>query len=73
MQKSGEIDFILEQDGMLYPIEIKKSANPGSKIAETFKLLDKASLKCGQGAVVCMKNNVSAISKDALIVPAWAV
>ena len=68
-----EIDFILEQDGMLYPIEIKKSANPGSKIAETFKLLDKASLKCGQGAVVCMKNNVSAISKDALIVPAWAV
>ena len=50
-----EIDIILEHDGVLNPIEIKKSANPGSELIKVFKLLDKSSAKRSKGAVVCMK------------------
>jgi len=38
-----EIDIILEQDGVLNPIEIKKTSNPGTELTKVFSLLDKAS------------------------------
>ncbi|MGN0469100.1 MAG: ATP-binding protein [Acutalibacteraceae bacterium] len=68
-----EIDVVLEHDGELNPIEIKKTANPGSELTKVFSLLDKASVKRGKGAVICMKQHVSAIDKDNYIVPVWAI
>ena len=64
-----EIDIILEHDGVLNPIEIKKSANPGSELIKVFKLLDKSSAKRSKGAVVCMKPELSAIDRENYIVP----
>ena len=58
-----EIDIILEHDGVLNPIEIKKSVNPGSELIKVFKLLDKSSAKRSKGAVVCMKPELSAIDR----------
>lgn len=68
-----EIDIILEHDGVLNPIEIKKSANPGSELIKVFKLLDKSSAKRSKGAVVCMKPELSAIDKENYIVPVWMI
>lgn len=68
-----EIDIILEHDGVLNPIEIKKSANPGSELIKVFKLLDKSSAKRSKGAVVCMKPELSAIDRDNYIVPVWII
>ena len=42
-----EIDLVLEQGGVLNPIEIKKSANPGSEQTKAFHLLDKSSTPRG--------------------------
>ena len=68
-----EIDLVLEQDGELHPIEIKKSANPASEILRVFSVLDKPSLKRGNGAVICLKTDLSAFNKENYIVPVWMI
>lgn len=68
-----EIDLILEQDGELHPIEIKKSANPAAEILRVFPVLDKSSLKRGNGAVICLKTDLSAFNKENYIVPVWMI
>ena len=68
-----EIDLVLEQDGELHPIEIKKSANPAAEILRVFPVLDKSSLKRGNGAVICLKTDLSAFNKENYIVPVWMI
>ena len=68
-----EIDIILEHDGVLNPIEIKKSANPGSELVKVFGLLDNASIPRSKGAVICMKPELSAIDRENYIVPIWVI
>jgi predicted AAA+ superfamily ATPase len=66
---SNEIDLIIENDGKLSPIEIKKSANPSPELLRAFNVLNKPNIKKGTGAVICMKDEFSAFSKENLIVP----
>jgi len=68
-----EIDIVLEHDGMLNPIEIKKSANPGSELVKVFGLLDNASIPRSKGAVICMKPELSVIDRENYIVPVWVI
>ena len=70
---SREIDIVLEHDGVLNPLEIKKSANPGSELVKVFKLLDKSSTPRSKGAVLCMKPELTALDKDNFIVPIWMI
>lgn len=51
-----EIDLILERDGKLFPIEIKKMASPPKKLTKVFDLIDKSPLQRGTGAILCNCN-----------------
>lgn len=68
-----EIDIVLEHDGILNPIEIKKTSNPGTELTKVFALLDRASVPRGKGAVVCMKPKVGVIDRDNFVVPIWTI
>ena len=68
-----EIDIVLEHDGILNPLEIKKTSNPGSELTKVFALLDKASVPRGKGAIICMKETLSAVDSDNYIVPIWMI
>ena len=68
-----EIDIVLEHDGVLNPIEIKKTANPGKELIRVFDLLDKSSTPRSKGAVICMKPSLNAIDRDNYIVPVWMI
>ncbi|MBQ3016700.1 MAG: ATP-binding protein [Clostridia bacterium] len=68
-----EIDVIMEGDGKLYPLEIKKTANPDKRIVRTFSVIDKSSLQLGTGAVLCMSDQFGAFDRDNLIVPIWVI
>lgn len=70
---SNEIDLVLESDGMLHPIEIKRTASPGTELIRPFKLLDKASVPRGKGAIICMKEKLSAVDGDNYIIPIWMI
>lgn len=68
-----EIDVIIEGDGKLCPLEIKKTAMPDKRIIKTFGVIDKAPLKIGTGAVLCMAEQFGAFDKNNLIVPIWII
>lgn len=70
---SNEIDMVIESDGMLHPLEIKRSVNPGSELFGAFNLLDKASVPRGNGAILCMRPKLSAINSENYIVPIWMI
>ncbi len=72
-KNSNEIDLIMESDGQLHPIEIKKSINPPTQITGAFKLLDKASVPRGTGAIICLREALSAIDSSTYIVPVWMI
>ena len=68
-----EIDIVLEHDGVLNPLEIKKSSNPGTELVKVFDLLDKSSTPRSKGAVLCVKPELSAIDRDNYIIPIWMI
>lgn len=80
-----EIDLLLYQDGVLSPIEIKKSASPGKDAIKNFKVLkpvtDPASfggleslkVEIGNGSVVCMSSNLLPLDDKNWYVPAWVI
>lgn len=49
-----EIDVIVELNGLVHPLEIKKSASPDRRESKKFTLLDKISVPRGNGGIVCM-------------------
>lgn len=51
----GEIDLILQENGILYPIEIKMSTMPKASMASEFDVLDGVpDQKRGMGAIICL-------------------
>ncbi|MCC8081365.1 MAG: ATP-binding protein [Lachnospiraceae bacterium] len=68
-----EIDLVLEHDGMLNPIEIRKTANPGTELVKMFRVLDRSSTPRSNGAIICMKPELSAIDRENFIVPMWMI
>jgi predicted AAA+ superfamily ATPase len=64
-----EIDLVVEQNRTLYPLEIKKTANPGKRMLSAFSVLTKSGLPVGVGALLCMAEAFSAFDRDHLIIP----
>ena len=72
-KNNKEIDIIIETDGELHPLEIKRSANPASELINTFSVLNRSSISKGKGAVICMKEELSAFNSDNFIIPVWMI
>ncbi len=72
-RSSNEIDLVIESDGLLHPLEIKRSVNPGSELTGVFGLLDNASIPRGKGAILCMRSTLSAVDSENFIVPIWMI
>lgn len=53
-----EIDVFVEENGVIHPLEIKKSANPDRREVKKYELLDKVNLERGSGGIVCMCEEV---------------
>lgn len=68
-----EIDAILEADGKLCPLEIKKTAMPEKRLTRVFGVIDKSPLRLGTGAILCMADKLSAFDRDHLIIPIWMI
>jgi predicted AAA+ superfamily ATPase len=65
-----EIELIIEQDGVLYPVEIKKTANPGKEHLEGFSALNKIKgMKVGSGGIICLYDKYLRIDDRNVTVP----
>ncbi len=66
----GEIDLILQEDGILYPIEIKMSATPGADMASEFNVLDGIpDKKRGMGAIICLYDKKLFLRENLIALP----
>lgn len=68
-----EIDVVLEENGKLYPLEIKKTVAPDRRITNTFAVVNRSPLERGAGAVLCLAQEFSAFDRDDLIIPIWMI
>ncbi|MCD8096562.1 MAG: ATP-binding protein, partial [Lachnospiraceae bacterium] len=58
-ERESEIDLLIEQNGVIYPVEIKMSANPKLSMTNAFDVLDRIpEKKCGTGVIVCLYDSV---------------
>ena len=64
-----EVDLLIEQDNILYPIEIKKSFSPGLSSIKNFPALNKLDKNIGDGAVICLRESDIPISPTINIIP----
>ena len=71
--KMKEIDLIIEENGVLHPVEIKKSASPDKSAIKAFSVLKDTGRKIGSGAVICMSDRVLPFDENNLIIPSGII
>ena len=66
----NEIDLLIENGGTLYPIEMKKHADPSKRDIDAFRVLDRISgVRRGSGGVVCLYDNLVTLQGEDKIIP----
>ena len=66
----NEIDLVIEENGMLHPIEIKKHADPQKSDYKAFHLLEAVpNVKVGQGGIVCLYDNLISFGEKIKVIP----
>ncbi|MDR0221582.1 MAG: ATP-binding protein [Lachnospiraceae bacterium] len=69
-EREAEIDIIIEQDDILYPVEIKMSANPRLDMTNAFDVIDRIpNKKRGTGVVLCMYDKVLWLNDNTAALP----
>ncbi len=69
-KEMNEIDLLIEDGGTLYPLEMKKHADPQKRDIEAFALLDKISgVKRGEGGVICLYDNLVTLKDRDRVIP----
>jgi hypothetical protein len=64
-----EIDILLEENKLIHPLEIKKSANPDIREVKKFAVLNKTPVERGCGGIVCMCEEVTPINEKNCFIP----
>lgn len=70
----SEIDLIIEENGTLYPIEIKRGASVSADQTNAFTILDGIpDKKRGMGAIICLCPQPGALRENILQFPIWYI
>lgn len=64
-----EIDLLINYNNIIYPIEIKKSANPGKDAIKNFDVVNNFETQKGSGIVLCMTKDIVAYDDNNYMVP----
>ncbi|MBR2673867.1 MAG: DUF4143 domain-containing protein, partial [Mogibacterium sp.] len=66
----NEIDLVIEENGILYPVEIKMTGNPKSNMASANQILDKIpDKKRGMGVILCMIDRKTYLRDNLVALP----
>lgn len=68
--REAEIDLLIEQGDMIYPVEIKMSANPRLGMTDAFDVIEKVKgKKRGTGVIVCLYESVLWLNETTAALP----
>lgn len=66
----NEIDLVIVEDGTLYPLEMKKHADPQKKDMDAFDIIDNIPrVKRGPGGVICLYDNLVTLKGSDRVIP----
>ncbi len=68
-----EIDVLIEVDGMLHPLEIKKTASPSPRDVAHFRTLSRLGTPVGPGGIVCLARDSLPLAPGAVSIPVGAL
>lgn len=74
IEQESEIDFIIEENGVLYPVEIKMNSKVTADMTAAFQALDKIpEKKRGMGAILCTCPQPGRVRDNVLQIPVWYI
>ena len=74
VETEAEIDLIIEENGVLHPVEIKKNTHETASATAAFQILDRIEDKNrGQGAVISLHPEPGLLRDNVLEIPAWYI
>ena len=69
-----EIDLIVEAEGTLYPVEIKKGSNVTAEMTAAFQVLDKVKgSRRGPGTLICTCPMPMRLRENVVALPVWMI
>jgi len=68
-KEKKEIDLIIEKNNIIYPFEIKKTANPNQSMIQNFKILDDTKKEVGSGGIICFYDDLIHLDDKNYIIP----
>ncbi len=69
--KKNEVDLLIEENGMLYPIEIKKTASPSRIDCKAFDYLNGVKTPLGHGCIICFVSTLVPLAEGIDAIPVW--
>ena len=64
-----EIDLLIVDQDNIYPVEIKKSANPGKDAIKNFDIVEKFEMNSPNGIVLCLSKEIHALDEKNYMIP----
>jgi predicted AAA+ superfamily ATPase len=64
-----EVDLLLEENGKLYPLEIKQKSNPTESDIKNFNALSQFKKEVAPGGVLCLASSWNPLGKRDYIIP----
>lgn len=64
-----EIDLIIIDQNNIYPVEIKKSANPSKDAIKNFDIMDKFEMNSPNGIVLCLSKDIHSFDEKNYMIP----
>jgi predicted AAA+ superfamily ATPase len=68
----NEIDLLISRNGLFYPIEIKKTANPSKEDIKAFDTLSQFE-KIEYGSLICLTNKIYPLTKTTNAISIWNI
>ncbi len=68
-----EIDLLISTDGLLHPIEIKKTSNPSKDMVKNFNILEKLGYKVGYGCLICLTDKMRPLTENINAISIWDI
>jgi uncharacterized protein len=68
-----EIDLLIERDGILYPLEFRKTASPRKDDTRYFQVLGKLGRPIGPGGLICLVEKPRPMTERVMSIPVSAI
>ena len=72
-REGQEVDLLIEEDGLLFPVEVKLSASPTRAALRGIDALRRLDVPLGPAAVVCLAERACPLTADVRILPVSAL